>query len=139
MYGRIKLWAVVGDTIELGMSSAATIGQSSKSSVTRILNKLVKLSFVGCIKKSQVGSAHRQSIFVQKGGVDAGYAQQRQPKTTLMILGTFTLRLGTPPDMGTKCTTGHYSESTTLFCVHFGKDSFTFFDCLFQCVKRPLL
>ncbi len=40
MYGCIKRKAAVGDTIELGMNSATTIGQCSKSSVTPILKKL---------------------------------------------------------------------------------------------------
>jgi len=41
--------------------------------------------------------------------------------------------------MGTKCTTGHYSESQGLFCIHFGKDSIPFSDCLFQCFKCSFL
>jgi len=55
MYGRIKRKAAVGDTIELGMNSAATIGQFSKSSVTPILKKLEKLGFIDCIQKGKQG------------------------------------------------------------------------------------
>ena len=41
--------------------------------------------------------------------------------------------------MGTKRTSDSLRGSQTLFCVHFGKDSISFPDCLFQCVKCPLL
>ena len=68
--------------------------------------------------KRQAGSPHRQSIFVQKEGVGAEFAQRKQSKTTCIILGTFGFQLGYHPTWvlnAPQATTGSlrpYSAST---------------------------
>ena len=57
MYGQIKRMAAVGDTLELGMKSAAELGSCSRTSVKPILSQLEKLGFINCIQKGRQGSS----------------------------------------------------------------------------------
>ena len=64
MYGQIKRRAAVGDTVELGISSASKIGRCSRSDVKPILKKLENLGFLNCIQKGRQGSqTGRSSIY----------------------------------------------------------------------------
>ena len=57
MYGQIKRMAAVGDTLELGMASAAKLGGCSRTSVKPILATLERLGFINCIQKGRQGSS----------------------------------------------------------------------------------
>lgn len=64
MYGQIKRQAAVGDTLELGITSAAELCACSRSAVKPILGKLEKLGFINCIQKGRQGSmTGRSSIY----------------------------------------------------------------------------
>ena len=57
MYGQIKKSVPVGNTIELGLKSAAELGKCSRSHVKPILTKLEKLGFIHCIQTGKQGSS----------------------------------------------------------------------------------
>ena len=66
MYGQIKRQAAVGDTLELGISSASKIGRCSRSDVKPILNKLESLGFINCIQKGRQGSQTGRSAIYRR-------------------------------------------------------------------------
>lgn len=64
MYGQIKRKTNVGDTIELGLTSASELGSCSRSDVKSILSQLEKLNFLTCIQRGKQGSqTFRSSIY----------------------------------------------------------------------------
>lgn len=66
MYGQIKRRANVGDTLELGISSASKIGRCSRSDVKPILKKLESLGFINCIQKGRQGSQTGRSAIYRR-------------------------------------------------------------------------
>ena len=66
MYGQIKRRATVGDTLELGISSASKIGRCSRSDVKPILKKLESLGFINCIQKGRQGSQTGRSAIYRR-------------------------------------------------------------------------
>ena len=64
MYGQIKRKTNVGDTIELGLVSAAKLGGCSRTYVKPVLSKLERLGFLTCTQKGKQGSqTFRSSIY----------------------------------------------------------------------------
>ena len=64
MYGQIKRKTNVGDTIELGLESAARLGGCSRTYVKPVLSKLERLGFLTCTQKGKQGSqTFRSSIY----------------------------------------------------------------------------
>ena len=64
MYGQIKRKINVGDTIELGLVSAAKLGGCSRTYVKPVLSKLERLGFLTCTQKGKQGSqTYRSSIY----------------------------------------------------------------------------
>ena len=64
MYGQIKRKINIGDTIELGLVSAAKLGGCSRTYVKPVMSKLEKLGFLTCTQKGKQGSqTFRSSIY----------------------------------------------------------------------------
>jgi len=64
MYGQIKRKINVGDTIELGLESAAKLVGCSRTYVKPVLSKLERLGFLTCTQKGKQGSqTFRSSIY----------------------------------------------------------------------------
>ena len=64
MYGQIKRKINIGDTIELGLVSAAKLGGCSRTYVKPVMSQLEKLGFLTCIQKGKQGSqTFRSSIY----------------------------------------------------------------------------
>ena len=64
MYGQIKRKINIGDTIELGLVSAAKLGGCSRTYVKPVMFQLEKLGFLTCIQKGKQGSqTFRSSIY----------------------------------------------------------------------------
>jgi hypothetical protein len=64
MYGPTKRAAAVGETLELGVKSAAELGGCSRTYVKPILSALEKIGFINCIQKGcQSSSTSRADIY----------------------------------------------------------------------------
>ena len=64
MYGKIKRTITVGETIELGLTSASKLCGCSRTDVKPTLKELQKLGFIKCIQKGNRGSTSgRSSIY----------------------------------------------------------------------------
>ena len=66
MYGQIKSKIAIGDTIELGLESAAKLGGCSRTYVKPILSKLEKFGFINCIQKGKQGSSTGRSTLYRR-------------------------------------------------------------------------